>query len=230
MKKGFLVLPSVMLFAVAPLFSTTAQEDLRRELELLKERVQQLEEKLKEQESKAEEAQEEHRKPLSAIVEVLKEIAIGFSALGVAQGSAGNHKNEGIPSDWDREDRVDGSVSADLEISKTIGDHGLATIILTGAYGGGLDERIPSWWGINGDAKEDNDHYILEVWYEHEFFDEKLVFTMGHVDLSNYFDSNEVANDEAAQFLAPGFVNSSAIKFPDDNGPGVRITVAPKSL
>jgi len=179
MRRSLLVLFSALLLSFAPLFSANAQEDLKRELEILKDRVRQLEEKLKEQESKAaqaEEAQKEQRKELSTIVEALKGIEIGFSATGVAQGSVDNDKNEGIPSDRERKDRVDGSISADLEISKGIGDHGLATVILGGAYGDGIDSRIPSWWGINGDAEGEQRVYLKELWYEHELFDGKFVF------------------------------------------------------
>jgi high affinity Mn2+ porin len=233
MLKRLLVLLVAMLFVFAPLFSVNAQEDLKRELEALKQRVEQLEKKLKEQENKAiqvEEAQKEHMKELSAIVEAFKGIEIGFSATGVVQGSVGNHKNEGIPSDRDRGDRVDGSLSADLEISNQIGNHGLATVILAGAYGDGLDPRIPSWWGINGDAEGEQRVYLKELWYEHELFDGRLCFTLGKVDLTAYVDTNEVANDENAQFLSPGFVHSVAIEFPDDNGPGVRIQFIPLEL
>jgi high affinity Mn2+ porin len=233
MLKRFLVLLAAMLFVCVPLFSVDAQEDLKRELDALKQRVQQLEEKLKEQEQRdaqTKEAQKEHRKELSAIVEALKGIEIGFSATGVVQGSVGNHTNEGIPSDRDREDRVDGSISADLEISRRIGDHGLGTVILAGAYGDGLDPRIPSWWGINGDAEGEQRVYLKELWYEHELFDGRLIFTLGKVDLTAYVDANEVANDENAQFLSPGFVHSAAIEFPDDNGPGVRVQFIPLEL
>jgi high affinity Mn2+ porin len=233
MRKGFLILFAAVLFAGVPLFTANAQEDLLRELEVLKKRVQQLEGKLKEQEQRAaesEEAQNEHRKALSAIVEALKGIEIGFSSTGVVQGSVGTHTNEGIPSERDRGDRVDGSVSADLEISKRIGKHGLATVILAGAYGDGLDPRIPSWWGINGDAEGEQTVYLKELWYEHELFDGRLCFTLGKVDLSAYIDTNELANDENTQFLSPGFVHSAAIAFPDDNGPGVRVQLIPLEL
>jgi len=233
MLKRFLVLLVAIVFVCAPLFSANAQEDLKKEVEFLKQRVQQLEEKLNEQEQSAaqdEEAQKEHRKELAAILEALKGIEIGFSATGVVQGSVGNHANEDIPSERDRADRVDGSVSVDLEISKRIGDHGRATVIFAGAYGDGLDPRIPSWWGINGDGEGEQRVYLKELWYEHEFFDGRLCFTLGKIDLTAYVDANEAANDENAQFLSPGFVHSAAIEFPDDNGPGVRVQFIPLEL
>jgi len=233
MLERFLVLLVVIVFVFAPFVSANAQEDLKREVDFLKQRVQQLEEKIKEQEQSAvqtEETQQEHGRELAAIWEALKGIEIGFSATDVVQGSIGNHTNEGIPSERDRADRVDGSVSADLEISKRIGDHGRVTVILAAAYGDGLDPRIPSWWGINGDAEDEQRVYLKELWYEHEFFDGRLCFTLGKVDLTAYVDANEAANDENTQFLSPGFVHSAAIAFPDDNGPGVRVRFIPLEL
>jgi high affinity Mn2+ porin len=233
MLKRFLIVLVAMLFVCAPLFSANAQEDLNKEVEFLKQRVQELEEKIEAQEQSAdpdEEALTKNRKELAAILEFLKGFEIGFSATGVVQGSVGNHANEGIPSDRERADRVDGSISADLEISKRIGKHGLATVILAGAYGDGLDPRIPSWWGINGDAEGEQLVYLKELWYEHALFDGRLIFTLGKVDLTAYVDANDVANDETAQFLSPGFVHSAAIEFPDDNGPGVMIRFIPLDL
>ena len=58
---------------------------------------------------------------------------------------------------------------------------------------------------------------------------EKLTFTFGKIDLTNYFDANEVANDETTQFLSTGFVNTLAVEFPD-NGPGARVTLSPTEL
>ena len=233
MLKRLLVLFVTIVFVCAPLFSANAQEDPKRELDSLKKRVTQLEEKIKEQEQSAaqtEKDQKEHRKELAAILEALKGIEIGFLATVIVQGSVGNHSNKGLPSDRSRKDRVDGSLSADLEICKRIGKHGLATVILAGAYGDGLDVRIPSWWGINGDAEGEQRVYLKQLWYEHEFFNEQLIFTLGTLDLTWYFDTNSVANCENTQFLSPGFVNSAAIEFPDDNGPGVRIAFAPTEL
>lgn len=226
------VLIALFLLSV-PFAEATEREDLLQELQLLKERIGELEKKLEELEGKNAETAEQKeklRKEISVLMGILKGVEIGFSTTGVVQGSIGNRENEGIPSDRDREDRVDGSLSADLEISKTIGDHGLAMVVLSGAYGDGLDPRVPSWWGINGDAEGEQQVYLKELWYEHEFFDERLIFTLGKVDLTAHFDANEVANDETTQFLSPGFVHSVAIEFPDDNGPGLRVQLIPLDL
>jgi len=251
--KGFYMVSLVfllgLLLVMAPRAKAGEREELLQELRALKQRIEKLETKIKEiegknaqahaeqkakgQEGKGAEGQAEEkklRKEVAAVVEALRGIEFWFSATGVVQGSIGNHENEGIPSDRERADRVDGSLSADLEISKRIGDHGLAMVTISAAYGDGLDPRIPSWWGINGDAEDENRVFLKELWYEHKLFAEKLILTLGKLDLTSYFDTNAVANCENAQFLSPGFVNSAAIEFPDGNGPGVRITFAPTEL
>jgi high affinity Mn2+ porin len=248
--KGVYIVPLVFLvglfLVMAPCAQAGEQEELLQELRALKERIEQLEARIKSLENeaaqpqaaqKAEGAEEKGaapqeeakklRKEVAVIWEALKGIEIGFSATGVVQGSIGNHKNQGIPSARERADRVDGSLSADLEISKQVGAHGQAMVIISAAYGDGFDPRIPSWWGINGDAEDENRVYLKELWYEHKLFAEKLIFTLGKLDLKKYFDTNAVANCENNQFLSPGFVNSAAVEFSDDNGPGVRITFAP---
>lgn len=56
---------------------------------------------------------------------------------------------------------------------------------------------------------------------------ERVIFTLGKIDLTNYFDTNAVANDETSQFLSSGLVNSVAITFPEENGIGARLTAIP---
>ncbi len=77
-----------------------------------------------------------------------------------------------------------------------------------------------------GESGESNVH-VLEAWFEGSYFDELFTLTVGKVDLTNYLEANAVANDETAQFLSSGFVNNLTVDFPDDNGPGVRLNIAP---
>lgn len=212
------------------------KDQLLQELGLLRQRVEELEEKVRQLEQQPQPKEEralqqreasQLSQEVAAIREAIKGIEISFSATGVVQGSIGNHQNSLIPSEKERGDRVDGSISADLEIAKDIGGHGRATAIITAAYGDGIDPRIPSWWGINGDAEGTQRVYLRELWYEHRFFDDRLIFTLGKLDLTFYFDTNAVANCENTQFLSPGFVNSPAIDLPEGNGPGARLTYSP---
>lgn len=150
-------------------------------------------------------------------------IAGGITMIG--QGTNGNDKNT-PPED----DVIDGSISADIEISASMGEHGEAFLGLEAGEGSGLEsDEIVSFWGVNADAGATSTFELTEAWYEHRFFNDVVTFTIGKLDLTNYFDGNEVANDETTQFLSGGFVNNIAIEFPD-NSAAARLTLSPNEL
>ena len=151
------------------------------------------------------------------------DIAAGITLSG--QGTSGNDKNSIA------EDSTDGIVSADLEISKTLGDNGLGFFSFDAGTGSGLDDdELTTYWGTNGDGEYTNDNFtLLEAWYEHVFFSGIATFTIGKVDMTNYFDGNNIANDSSTQFLSDGFVNSVGIEFYGNN-PGMRMTISPHEI
>lgn len=61
---------------------------------------------------------------------------------------------------------------------------------------------------------------VREVWLQSTLMQDRLRLVAGKVDLTNYFDMNEVANDETTQFLMSAFVNNLALSVPD-NAPGL---------
>ncbi len=168
--------------------------------------------------------QEHTDKHISHLKEVVPKAIDGLSIAGgitmIIQGTQGNDDN-----DPPGEDVIDGSMSADLEIDTAIGKNGEAFLLMEMGAGDGLqDDEIVSFWGVNDDAGDNGSVVeVTEAWYEHRFIGDRLLFTVGKLNLSNYFDGNEIANDETEQFLATGFVNSLAIEFPD-NTIGSRLT------
>ncbi len=153
----------------------------------------------------------------------LQNISIAGGITMVGQGTIGNDKNA-LP----EEDVIDGSISGDLELEAYFANYGTAFLLIEPGIGNGLqDDEIVSFWGVNDDAGDNESKLeVTEAWYEKTFLDYRLTFTIGKVDLTNYFDGSEVANDETTQFLATGFVNSIAIEFPD-NTIGARLTLSP---
>ncbi len=153
------------------------------------------------------------------------EIAAGITLSG--QGTSGDDDNSNA------EDSTDGIISADLEVAKTLGDNGLAFFSLDAGTGSGLDgDELTTYWGTNGDGEyggdADDTFTLAEAWYEHVFFN-ILTFTIGKLDMTNYFDGNNVANDSSTQFLSDGFVNSFAIET-HGNNPGMRLTISPHEI
>ncbi len=92
--------------------------------------------------------------------------------------------------------------------------------------GNGPDEIIASFSGLNDDSGslQDDDEVdrlsVREVWLESHLLGERLRLVGGKIDLTNYFDSNTIANDETTQFITSAFVNNATMEAPD-NGPGI---------
>ena len=142
-----------------------------------------------------------------------KNISLSGGLVGVLQGSIGNE-----PKDYS-----DVVGRGDLVFNFKVGENTIAVIDVEATGGDGLDARIANFSTLNGVAGSTGDTVrFREAWVEHAAFDDRLVLTAGKVDLSNYFDSNAVANDENGQFLAGAFVHSAVLPFPA-NGPGARL-------
>lgn len=106
-------------------------------------------------------------------------------------------------------------------------------LLFEGGNGDGIDRFIPNNMGLNGDAASTMDAEggadvtVNEAYYEGSFFDDKFVITFGKLDLTNYFDSNAVANDEMWQFASTSLINNPSIAFPDGNDAAIRALYSP---
>lgn len=163
---------------------------------------------------------------MDRLMEQLGNLEWGAGATGVVQGTINNDDNN--PDDNETQDAT---WSIDLEVGAPIGARGKAFMLIEAGQGEGLtnDPGVGnSLFGVNDDAGDSEARLeVTEVWYEHLWWGERAVFTVGKIDLTNYFDTNAIANDETSQFLSSGLVNSVAVTFPEDNGAGVRFTAAP---
>lgn len=84
-----------------------------------------------------------------------------------------------------------------------------------------LGANVGSIMGINDDL--DNLAIVLSglAWTQ-SFYNDALVINIGKIQMSDFFDANEVANDETTQFLSTALVNNLTIPFPDD-GLGINL-------
>jgi len=144
-----------------------------------------------------------------------KNISLSGGLVGVVQGTIGNEPK----------DHADVVGRGDLVFNFKVGESTIAVLDLEATGGEGIDTTagISSFAGLNGVAGSTGDTTrFREAWVEHAALNDRLVLTAGKIDLSNYFDSNAVANDENGQFLAAAFVHSAVLGVPA-NGPGVRL-------
>jgi len=143
-----------------------------------------------------------------------KSITVSGGLTGVLQGSLGNR-----PKDYN-----DVVGRGDVVFSFKVGDSTTAVIDVEATGGNGIDARLPNFSVLNGVAGSTDDRVrFREAWVEHTAFSDRLIATIGKISLTNYFDSNAVANSENSQFLAGAFVNSAVLGAPA-NGPGVRVS------
>lgn len=73
-----------------------------------------------------------------------------------------------------------------------------------------------------------SDLSLREAWLMTELFDQQLSLTVGRLDLTSYFDSNAVANDETSQFLSDALVNNPMLGL-SENGAGMAGIYDPKN-
>ena len=216
---------ALLLNAQAANVSNEQLKSLMQTIQQLKKQVQELEERLKAYEEKQRQM-EEKTKVVESLKEALGNIRISADITMVGQGTVNNDDNNNH--EHDEGDVQDGAWSFDLEIESRLWKNAKAYMLIEGGQGDGVDDEVPTISGFNDDAPgTDTAHAeITEAWFEQDvnIGPGTLTFTIGKVDLTNYFDTNEVANDETEQFLSSGFVNNLAVEWPDDNGPGVRFT------
>ena len=142
-----------------------------------------------------------------------KNITLSGGLVGVLQGSFGNRPK----------DHADLVGRGDLVFNFKVAENTIAVVDVEATGGDGIDAHIPSFSQLNGVAGSTGDRVrFREAWLEHAAFDDRLIITAGKIDLTNYFDENNVANDENSQFLAGAFVNSAILGTPAI-GPGIRL-------
>ncbi|MFQ5479710.1 MAG: carbohydrate porin [Thermodesulfobacteriota bacterium] len=137
--------------------------------------------------------------------------------------------------------RSEASISGDLAVEGPIGKDGMAVIVLDVQRGVGVEGlnllAAPNGnpTGINADVESFNDIgvKVTQLYYEHHLFDGLIDIALGQLDITGYFDANNFANDETAQFMANVFVNNSSIEFGgSDNfySPGLTLTFSPAEI
>ncbi|MBN1687964.1 MAG: carbohydrate porin [Candidatus Omnitrophica bacterium] len=127
------------------------------------------------------------------------------------------------------EDETDASYSIDLEVEKEFDDWGYAFLHLETGDGAGVDRNLADVFAsINRDADDSGNLITLtEVYYEHYLLDHQLTLTGGYLDSTIIMDQNEIAHDEASQFLSLMFRNSVVTELPG-NHLGFRGIYAPE--
>ena len=148
--------------------------------------------------------------------EFKKRILVGASGTGIFQQIINSSENQNSS--------AEGSLDL-LFIGKPL-TNTTFFVDLEAIGGNGPDEVIGSLSGLNDDSGslQDADGIdrvsVREVWLQSALLKQHLRLVIGKIDLTNYFDSNNVANDETTQFITSAFVNNRTLEVPE-NGPGL---------
>lgn len=97
---------------------------------------------------------------------------------------------------------------------------------IEGGHNKGIDRYFSTFSIFDSDAGEITYLYVTEFYLKQNFFDEKLYFVTGRMDLSDWCDTNEVANSSDTQFLSSSLVDNMTIPFPQ-KGLGLMAGVKP---
>ena len=123
-----------------------------------------------------------------------------------------------------------GLASTDLFFTARIAQYTLFFADVVGLSGSPPDTEIPTLSLINGYTARlgrQNALNLREAWVRTELFSQTLAVSAGRLDLTNYFDRNQVANDETSQFLSDVLVNNPALGL-SSNGAGVAAVFDPR--
>jgi regulator of replication initiation timing/peptide methionine sulfoxide reductase MsrA len=141
-------------------------------------------------------------------------------------------------------DGMDTGYSMDLFMESNLGDH--HKFVVYGEVGNGngvnsslgtFDTATGQYGGLYSTPNYDAYHHNLDghfqlsaAYYEGQFLDERLLLSIGKMDIHSMYDENELAGDETTQFMSNIFVRSTGVSFHElDNyyAPGLRTLFAP---
>src|SRR3972149_6893692 len=155
----------------------------------------------------------------------------------IAQGTIGSKDDSGK-----KNDKAEGSLSGDIFYEASLNESGRFTIHLDIQQGEGLTHTPGLFTSPNGNPTGPNNDiesfnndqvHLDQAWYETTLADGKLTLTLGQLDPTAYFDTNNYANNERFQFIANQFGNNPTIEFGGTGnfyGAGFRLTYSPSDI
>jgi len=78
----------------------------------------------------------------------------------------------------------------------------------------GIDKFIPTYSYFDSDSGKNAGLYVPELYLEQHLTRDKIIIAAGKLDLSDWFDLNEVASSSDVQFLSSPLINNYTIPFP----------------
>ncbi len=114
----------------------------------------------------------------------------------------------------EQEKNAKGAWYYNLEFNQKLWKDASLALILQGGKGDGVDKILPTFSMLNWNAGEPAEFYVPQVFLTQNLLNDKLSVSAGKLDLSNWFDVNNVANSSDTQFQSLSLVNGQTIPFP----------------
>jgi hypothetical protein len=233
-----------------------SDEDLKKELAILKQKVSELETKLdqvgaqKEGEDKQtakvktkqaadenKEGTEEYKPHLLEIKEELREVVKDKWGLEFHGGAVAYY--QGSPSVRVEREDISGASGGGGVADLSLAWRPAIPLLQGGRFfirghvgeGQGADKDLGGRLFANlntiADDNVDDAFRLLEAYYAQEFFGKKLIVAVGKTEPFVFVDNNAFANNENSQFVGKPFVNNPVFNSEDEYGPIVAATFSP---
>ncbi len=125
-----------------------------------------------------------------------------------------NAQSQIFVQDPDHRDADRHSVYYWMQLQQCLWTGACAIVEVEGGWGAGLDGIEPTYSFFDSDAGETAPLYIPKAYVSQYLADPSVSLNAGKLDLSSWFDVNDVANSGDIQFLSSALVNNLAIPFP----------------
>lgn len=113
-----------------------------------------------------------------------------------------------------------------MELDQRLWKGASAVFEIEGGHNKGIDKLLPTFSIFDENAGEPSYLYVSELYLTQKIFEDKIFLLAGRIDLSDWFDTNEVANSSDMQFQSSALGNSLTIPFPQQ-GLGAMVEIKP---
>ncbi len=137
-----------------------------------------------------------------------------------------NYTQQAVLRDNEDQNKSRGVGYLNLEIEQQLWPGSEIFLEVESDNGAGIDKYIPSYSVFNSNYGERIYIYVPRLYIEQYLFSDKVSFSFGKIDLSDWFDANIAAESADTQFLSGALVNNLTIPFPS-KGLGALVSFRP---
>ncbi|MFQ5455702.1 MAG: carbohydrate porin [Nitrospirota bacterium] len=225
----FVVCLIPIFFYTDILFAESVDDELRKEIEGLKKDVRRLVDAQKEHITKTHQLGEEISGFKEHILHRVGDILLTGGITSILQGTT----------DIDEEEIFDYSYTLDINIEADVSENGKVVVALESGNGSGLNDNLSSISIVNYDpfitetSTGQNAFATISVsqaFYEGSYYNERLIVSVGKLDVHQFTDDNAFANDETDQFITGLFARSQGTIFAELDSyyaPGIVVVASP---